>query len=69
MCYLPFCIASFNSYSSISIVAGKNGLILLAFLNSALNPVLYTFTMPRHRRKVKKILDGLIRALRLFLCR
>lgn len=69
VCYLPFCIASFNSYSSISIEAEKTGLILLAFLNSALNPVLYTFTMPRHRRKVKKILDGLIRALRLFLCR
>lgn len=69
VCYLPFCIASFNSYSSISIVAEKTGLILLAFLNSALNPVLYTFTMPRHRRKVKKILDGLIRALRLSLCR
>ena len=69
VCYLPFCIASFNSYSSISIVAEKTGLILIAFLNSALNPVLYTFTMPRHRRKVKKILDGLIRALRLSFCR
>lgn len=70
MCYVPYAITIHISlfYDSLSMAGTlENGLFVLMLLNSALNPVLYTFTMPHYRREVKKILDSVKRSV-LSLC-